>query len=101
MSLGEVSRMLMVSNGNVTGLTARLKQDGLIEAGDNRGDRRAQYVRLSAEGAQRFKAMAKAHEGWVEELFADLSDQDRDDLLRLLDRAKGSLRRAAQKDGNP
>ncbi len=98
LSLGEVSRMLMVSNGNVTGLATRLKADGLIEAADNRGDRRAQYVRLSPAGAERFKAMAKAHEGWSEAMFAELSDDDRETLLHLLDRAKGSLRRAARKD---
>ncbi len=96
LSLGHVSRMLMVSNGNVTGLAARLKADGLIEDAGNRGDRRAQYVRLSAEGARRFKTMAKAHEGWVEALFSDMTDQERDALMHLLDRAKESLRREAQ-----
>jgi DNA-binding MarR family transcriptional regulator len=98
-SLGEVSRLLMVSNGNVTGLAARLRQDGLIEDAPHRGDRRAQYVRLSAEGARQFKKMAKAHEGWVEAMFADLSDQEREDLMRLLDRAKHALRRDANQDG--
>lgn len=95
LTLGEVSRLLMVSNGNVTGLAARLRQDGLIEDGVHRGDRRAQYVRLSAEGARQFKKMAKANERWVEAMFSDLSVQDREDLMRLLDRAKQSLRREA------
>ena len=97
-TLGEVSRLLMVSNGNVTGLASRLRQDGLIEDAPSRGDRRAQYVRLSAEGARQFKKMAKAHEGWVEGMFADLSDQEREDLMRLLDRAKQSLRCGATGD---
>jgi DNA-binding MarR family transcriptional regulator len=98
LSLGQVSRLLMVSNGNVTGLATRLRQDGLIEDAPNRGDRRAQYVRLSANGARQFKKMAKAHEGWVESMFADLDDQDREDLMRLLDRAKHSLRREANRE---
>jgi DNA-binding MarR family transcriptional regulator len=95
LSLGQVSRMLMVTGGNVTGLASRLRQDGLIESADNRGDKRAQYVRLTGEGARRFKAMAQAHEGWVEALFADLDDREREDLMALLDRAKRSLRREA------
>jgi DNA-binding MarR family transcriptional regulator len=93
LSLGEVSRLLMVSNGNVTGLANRLRQDRLIEDAPGRGDRRAQYVRLSTNGARQFKKMATAHEGWVEAMFAELSEEDREDLMRLLDRAKHSLRR--------
>ncbi len=98
LALGEVSRLLMVSNGNVTGLAARLRLDGLIEDAPHRGDRRAQYVRLSAEGARQFKKMAKAHEGWVDAMFSDLSEPEREDLMRLLDRAKLSLRREANQE---
>jgi DNA-binding MarR family transcriptional regulator len=95
LSLGEVSRMLMVTNGNVTGLAQRLKQDGLIEACEGGADRRSQFVRLTPDGAQRFKAMAAAHEGWIEAMFSDLDSREREDLLRLLDRAKHSLRQEA------
>lgn len=95
LSLGEVSRMLMVTNGNVTGLAQRLKQDGLIESGEDAADRRVQRVRLTPEGARRFKAMAAAHEGWIEAMFSDLTTAEREDLLRLLDRAKHSLREEA------
>jgi DNA-binding MarR family transcriptional regulator len=95
LSLGEVSRLLMVSNGNVTGLAGRLRQDGLIESADHRGDRRTQYVRLTATGARRFRAMAEANETWVEAMFAEFGDRDRETLLALLDRAKASIRREA------
>lgn len=98
LALGEVSRLLMVSNGNVTGLAARLKADGLIEAGDNRGDRRVQTVRLTDEGRRRFREMAARHEHWLETLYADLSDEDAQHLMELLDRAKGSVRRAVRED---
>jgi DNA-binding MarR family transcriptional regulator len=95
MSLGEVSRMLMVTNGNVTGLATRLKLDGLIENCAGGADRRTQFVRLTAEGQRRFTAMATAHEGWIEAMFSDLNPGEREDLLRLLDRAKHSLREEA------
>jgi DNA-binding MarR family transcriptional regulator len=101
LSLGEVSRLLMVSNGNVTGLAGRLKQDGLIEPVDRQGDRRAQYVRLTPEGARKFKTMAAAHETWVEAMFAELEDHDCDALLSLLDRAKASIRREVPHEEQP
>jgi DNA-binding MarR family transcriptional regulator len=101
LTLGEVSRLLMVTNANITGLATRLKADGLIEAGACRGDRRAQYVRLTPEGRSRFQQMAKAHEGWVESLFSQLSTEDADTLLDLLDRAKRSVRRAVHEEDRP
>lgn len=98
LSLGEVGRLLMVTGGNITGLAHRLRQDGLIEDAASRGDRRAQYVRLTLTGAAQFRAMAAAHEDWIEELFADLSGAERHQLLALLERAKRSLQRPTVED---
>lgn len=98
LSLGEVGRLLMVTGGNITGLAHRLRQDGLIESSQGRGDRRVQYVRLTERGAEQFRAMAAAHEGWIEELFADLSGAERHQLLALLERAKRSLQRPIPED---
>ena len=94
LTLGEVSRLLMVSNGNITVLANRLRQDGLVEDAAGRGDRRAQYVRLTAEGARQFARMAATNERWVEQLFADLQPSEKEELLRLLDLAKHSLQRS-------
>lgn len=90
LSLGEVSRRLMVSQGNVTGLSARLRAEGLIEAAES-ADRRVQRVRLSPEGRARFAVMAAAHERWIEALFADLDEAETERLAALLDRVKRSL----------
>ena len=100
LSLGEISRLLMVTNGNITGLAARLKADGLIEAGEGKGDRRAQYVRLTPEGARRFAEMAAAHERWIDSMLSGLPAEDADHLLELLETAKRSLQRAAN-EGSP
>jgi len=89
LTMGETAGMLMVSNGNVTGLAARLKADGLIEAVAG-ADRRVQRIRLTPSGQTRFTAMASAHERWIEALFADLTTPEADDLTRLLERAKRS-----------
>lgn len=90
LTMGEAAGMLMVSNGNITGLAARLKADGLIESLPGR-DRRVQRIRLTPLGRTRFDAMAAAHEHWIETLFAGLDDVEVDDLTHLLERTKRSL----------
>jgi DNA-binding MarR family transcriptional regulator len=97
LTMGDVSRMLMVSNGNVTGLAQRLKADGLIEHLPG-ADRRVQRVRLTADGRARFAAMARAHEHWIETLFAGLTGTEADDLIRLLEQTKRSLRAAIHEE---
>jgi DNA-binding MarR family transcriptional regulator len=90
LTMGEAAGMLMVSNGNVTGLATRPKADGLIESMAG-ADRRVQRVRLTPLGRTRFALMAAAHERWIEALFADLTAVEADDLTRLLERTKRSL----------
>jgi len=99
LTMGEVSRMLMVSNGNVTGLARRLKADGLIEHLPG-ADRRVQRVRLTATGRARFAAMARAHEHWIESLLAGLTAAEADDLTRLLEQTKRSLGGAIHEEPN-
>ena len=64
--MGELSRHLMVSNGNVTGIVERLVADGLVERMAVEGDRRAILVRLTSAGAAAFAAMAAQHENWID-----------------------------------
>ena len=99
LTMGEVAGMLMVSNGNVTGLAQRLKADGLIEHLPG-ADRRVQRVRLTADGRARFAAMAVAHEHWIEALLADLTGAEADDLTRLLERTKRSLHATTHEELN-
>jgi DNA-binding MarR family transcriptional regulator len=95
MKLGELSQRLMVSNGNITGLVDRLVAQGLLDRQAAPNDRRAQLVRLTAEGRRMFRSMAAAHEEWVAKAFADLAPGEIETLMRLLAKAKGSARRAA------
>lgn len=76
MKMSELSRMLMVSNGNVTGIVDRLREDGHLLREAVPGDRRAARVRLTAKGITEFEKQANAHEGWVSELLAGLSGDD-------------------------
>ncbi len=101
LTLGEVSQYLLVSNGNVTQLRTRLEADELIETEADARDRRVQRVRLTRRGESVFKQMAKAHAACVDRLLGDLTQTDKQALMRLLDGAKASVRRKLTKGAAP
>jgi DNA-binding MarR family transcriptional regulator len=96
LTLSEVSKRMMVSNGNVTGLVERLVESGHLARRASETDRRVQLIKLTDLGRAEFRVMAAEHEGWVAEMFADLTRRERDDLLRLLAKAKMSARCAVK-----
>jgi DNA-binding MarR family transcriptional regulator len=85
MTMTEVSRLLMVSNGNVTGLVDRLVAEGLVMRIANEKDRRATFVRLTNKGLRLFEVMAAAHERWVNEILGSFSDERSETMVGLLD----------------
>jgi len=91
MTLGDLSKRMMVSNGNVTAVAEPLLQVGLIERSPLHSDRRVQIVKLTPAGQAEFSRMAAEHESWVATLFADLSPKDVSDLLGLLAKLKSSV----------
>lgn len=90
--LGELSRRMMVSNGNVTGLVERLVQEGLIERQVSESDRRAVRVRLTPLGQSVFGEMAAAHGDWMAELIGALDDAEQEELWARLGDLKQSVR---------
>ncbi len=88
LKMNELSRLLMVTGGNVTAIVDQLEKEGLVERLDEPADRRAFRIRLTKSGERTFAEMARAHEDWVVELLAGLSRRDQDELLRLLARVK-------------
>ena len=92
MTLGELSRRMMVTNGNVTGLAERLVAEGLLSRRQAANDRRSHMVRLTDKGRRQFRKMAQEHEGWIADLFAGISPRDVEALLGLLGKAKASAR---------
>src|SRR3712207_4494981 len=84
LTLSDVSKRMMVSNGNVTGLVERLVESGHLDRRTSDTDRRAQVISLTPLGRAEFRAMAAAHEGWIAEMFGDLSARERGELMRLL-----------------
>lgn len=91
LALGELSRRLMVTNGNVTGLVDRLVDDGLVERRVSEEDRRSATVRLTDEGRALFDRMACAHRNWIAELFGGIDPTSRARLSQLLRQARASV----------
>ncbi len=85
MLMSELSRYLMVSNGNVTGIIDRLVADKMVVRTQREGDRRTSIVRLTQTGKQDFEKMAKALEGWVSVLLARFSPAEAETLTHLLE----------------
>ena len=84
LTMGELSRRLMVSGGNITSIVAGLERDGLVRRRSPAADRHTSYVALTAQGRTAFEAMAREHEHWINELLADVADEDADALTDLL-----------------
>jgi DNA-binding MarR family transcriptional regulator len=84
MLMSDLSRFLLVSNGNVTGIVDRLVSEGLVKRARRNGDRRTSMVRLTDEGTRSFAEIAAAHERWVGELLADVTDDDTKRLSAML-----------------
>lgn len=96
MTMTEVSRHLMVSNGNVTGIIDRLVTEGLVVRISDAQDRRATLVRLTAKGLRHFARMAQAHEGWVNDILARFSREQTLDLIGSLDALTAAARSGDQ-----
>jgi DNA-binding MarR family transcriptional regulator len=101
LKMTELSRRLMVTGGNVTGLTDQLVAEGLVVRRGIPGDRRAYNVRLTPRGKRQFELMAAEHEAWIVALLADVPLEDRVALHAALVDLKGAIvaRLAAQDRG--
>ena len=89
--MGELSRRMMVTGGNITGITDQLEREGLVVRVPDPQDKRAFAVKLTAAGQEAFAAMAGVHEGWVEELLGQVAPADKEELIRLLSAMKAGL----------
>lgn len=92
-TMGEISRWLLVSNGNITGIIARLAEDELVTRSRSPDDRRVHLVRLSRKGEAEFRRQSRAHEQWIHELLGDFEPDDAAALERLTRSVKARLSR--------
>ena len=94
LKMSELSRLLMVTGGNVTAIVDQLEKEGLVERLDEPDDRRAFRIRLTRAGDKTFAEMARSHEAWVIGLLEGLSRKEHEELLRLLAKVKSSAAEA-------
>ncbi len=99
LTLGEISRRMMVSNGKVTALAAGLVAEGLVERRAEAADRRIQRLCLTRNGRRAFEIQSGEHEKWITELFARIPSNDRATLHRLLGVLKSGVRQALAEAG--
>lgn len=101
LKMGELSQRMMVTGGNVTGITDMLEKERLVVRVPDAADRRAWRVRLTPEGRRQFRRMAAEHERWVVALLDGVSERQRDQLVELLGVLKTTVRRRAAECGTP
>lgn len=95
LKMNELSRRMMVTGGNITGITSQLVVEGLVDRVKVEGDRRAFRVLLTPKGRKAFHEMAGRHADWVVGAFAGLSDSELAALHGLLGKVKDKARPAA------
>ncbi len=91
LKMSELSQRMMVTGGNVTGITDGLEKEGLVVREVDSADRRVYRVKLTAEGERQFRRMAAEHEKWVVDLFGVLSPRQKKQLMDLLGELKERL----------
>jgi DNA-binding MarR family transcriptional regulator len=89
--MGELSKRMMVTGGNVTGIADQLEREELILRVPDPQDGRAFMLRLTPRGRTAFAQMAAVHQGWVADLFGDVSPDDKARMIALLDTMKRQL----------
>lgn len=98
MTMTELSRQLMVSNGNVTGIIDRLAAEKLVVREAPASDRRSYIVRLTPKGAAEFSTIAKAHESWIDEMLLGFDAAGAESIIDQLDEL---VRRVRPREARP
>lgn len=99
LTMGELSRRMMVSGGNITVIVDQLESESLVQRKTAATDRRSFRVCLTPSGRKTFARMASAHEQWVIDLFGGLSDKQQEQLNTLLGHLKAGIHKHQSQDG--
>jgi DNA-binding MarR family transcriptional regulator len=89
--MGELSSLMMVSGGNVTGLVNQMEAEGLVSRSPMETDRRTFLVGLTRKGKQYFDNIATSHENWVVRMFEGLDNKQQESMMELLAQMKSSV----------
>ena len=85
-TMSELSRMLLVSNGNATTVVDRLEMDGLVRRTQSDSDRRTVFAALTTQGLAQFEVLAAEHEVEVNRLFSSVTEAELDEMTEHLKR---------------
>ena len=94
LKMNELSKRMMVTGGNVTGIADQLEAEGMVQRIPLEGDRRALLIRLTPVGRKAFAEMASAHENWIVDSFAGLTVREVEALHKLLGKVKQHMNKA-------
>ncbi|WP_144097337.1 MarR family winged helix-turn-helix transcriptional regulator [Croceicoccus sediminis] len=75
--MSELSKALLVSNGNVTVVVRQLQERGDVMSNVNPTDRRSAIITLTPDGRKRFLELAEAHYSWVGELLDGVPEEQK------------------------
>jgi DNA-binding MarR family transcriptional regulator len=90
-TLASLSRSMLVTAGNLTGLVDRSARDGLVERRADPTDRRAWRVHITPKGARAFREAERRHALRVAKVFSGLNRTEVTALVRLLDKIRATL----------
>ena len=90
-TMADVSRLLMVSKQNITGMVTRLESLGLIRRAADPDDLRAVRIHLTRKGQQVVGSVTPVYKRWIEKALADLPPNERKTLSRAVARLLAAL----------
>lgn len=88
MKMSELSRHMMVTNGNITGITDQLEKEGLVQRTKVATDRRSSIIKLTSKGKRTFAKMASSHEQWIRHAMAGMPEKSKRNLFEALGELK-------------
>jgi DNA-binding MarR family transcriptional regulator len=91
-TLASLSRSMLVTAGNLTGLVDRAARDGMLERRADPVDRRAWRVHITPKGLRAFRDAERRHAARVAKVFGTLSPAEIGTLMRLLDKLRAGLK---------
>ena len=91
LTMGALGNRMMVSAGNITGITDRLERSGYVVRVRSGTDRRSQNVQLTEAGRQQFNNVAYAHHSWIVAMFDELDGASQKVLFDKLGALKQSV----------
>lgn len=95
LTMGELSSMLMVTKGNITGVVRRLEDDGLVRKTTSKTDRRIQVVNISAQGRRLWSRMHDDYDRIISNVMRARTSEDVQRLTKELEKMRIAVETSA------